>query len=78
MTQMQHFYLSQISALPIKQPAETQVDTFDGLLESAVLTIPVLMAIGILAYRKCRAAALQQRILQLEKIWRLDCVRRSR
>jgi phosphopentomutase len=82
MTLMQRFYLSQISVSPAnvftaKQFAEAQANTLNGILEPVVMTIPVLIAIGILAYRKRRAAVLQQRVLQLERLWLLNSARRS-
>ena len=74
---MQRLYLAQTSAPPGHPPAQMQASPLNDLIESFMMAIPVLIAIGALAYRRRRAIALQQRILQLEKLWRLDSVGRS-
>ena len=75
---MQRPYLAQNSVPPGHPPAQMQAGSLNNLLESFMMAIPVLIAIGVLAYRRQRTIALQQRILQLEKLWLLDSVRRSR
>ncbi len=75
---MQRLYLAQTSAPPSQPPAQMQANPLHDLIESFMLAIPVLIAIGVLAYRRQRTIALQQRILQLERLWLLDSIRRSR
>ena len=72
----QRSHLSQTSAHPNQPPAQIQASSLNDSIQSFVMAVPVLIAIGILAYRRRRILALQQRILQLEKLWLLDGIRR--
>jgi hypothetical protein len=71
---MQHCYLAQAS-VPTQHLVETNPP--NPLLGSLLLTLPVLLAIGILAHHRRRTLVLQQKVALLEKLWVLDASERS-
>ncbi|MDM9384966.1 hypothetical protein QUB80_30365 [Chlorogloeopsis sp. ULAP01] len=44
----------------------------DTLTGCTVISVPIILVLIIISYRKCKAQILRQQIAHMEKIWRLN------
>lgn len=63
-------------AIAVPQPQAPSQSINTTLVASVIVTIPIVLALSVIGYRKYRSVQRQRRIRLLEKMWQLSHERR--
>ncbi|ARV61127.1 hypothetical protein BZZ01_23140 [Nostocales cyanobacterium HT-58-2] len=70
---MPHYFSTQPTTHSVNAHSQKSTDTHvNNLMGFSIICFPLIFLLGIITYKKCRAAVFRRRIATLEKIWLID------